>query len=389
MSSKTKQRKKSKSGSVQIKSSNDRLQLVFTCAGKRRYLTLGLSDNPFNRKQAQDKAFEIQRDIEYGQFDASNLEKYKIREGLTTDEPITPITPMPTVLTIWQGYFESKRCQLKPKTVEKYENFTRLFSKLGDMPIEDAMQVKADLLKVTTVHRVREALTFLNAATQWAYQHQLIASTPYVGMAKAMPRPRHRTDPQPDAFSQEEMEKVIEAFRNDQRRGRSYRHYATFVEFLFRVGCRPSEAVGLTWGAISLDCMTVHFTGSLVQVGNKRVYSEGSKNNQKRKISVSPDTQKLLLRIRPKNPAKDALVFPSVNGSAINYRNFSRRAWKSVVNPIKPDTTPYCCRDTFITLQLLKGVPTGVIAQWCDNSIAMIERHYLDKLKVAQLKPID
>lgn len=52
---------------------------------------------------------------------------------------------------------------------------------------------------------------------------------------------------------------------------------------------------------------------------------------------------------------------------------------------------PYSCRDTFtfITLQLLKGVPTGVIANWCDTSVQMIERHYLDKLKVSQLRPVD
>ena len=126
-----------------------------------------------------------------------------------------------------------------------------------------------------------------------------------------------------------------------------------------------------------------------MQIGNRRVRSEKSKNNRTRTLSVSQATQKLLLKIRPERPVQDALVFPSIDGDSINYRNFYRRAWKSVVNPIKPNTTPYSCRDTFITQQLLKGVPTGVIAQWCDTSVAMIERHYLDKLKIAQLSPID
>jgi integrase len=401
MYSKPRQRKKSKSGSVQVKISNDRLQLVFSFGGKRHYLSLGLSDNPFNRKQAQDKAFEIKKDIDYGQFDANNLEKYRISSSLATDEPVTPITPMPTVLTIWQGYFESKRRQLKPKTIEKYENFSRLFSKVGDLPIEDAMKVKEALekaledidkerkIKRKSTDRLRDALMYLNAATQWACKHKIISSTPYVGMASEIPRPRYITDPQPNAFSQEEMEQVFEAFRNDQRRGMNYRHYAPFVEFLFRVGCRPSEAVGLTWGSVSPDCGTIHFTGSLVQVGNRRVRSEKSKNNRTRTISVSRAAQELLLSIRPENPAQDALVFPSINGDSINYRNFARRAWKSVVDPIKPDTTPYSCRDTFITLQLVKGVPTGIIAQWCDTSVSVIERSYLDKLKLVQLRPTD
>jgi integrase len=40
-------------GSAQIKSSNDRLQLVFSYAGKRRYLSLGMRDTPLNRRVAE------------------------------------------------------------------------------------------------------------------------------------------------------------------------------------------------------------------------------------------------------------------------------------------------------------------------------------------------
>jgi integrase len=82
-------------------------------------------------------------------------------------------------------------------------------------------------------------------------------------------------------------------------------------------------------------------------------------------------------------------VFPSTDGDSINYRNFSRRAWSSVVDPIKPGTTPYSCRDTFITIQLLKGVPSTVIAKWCDTSTQMIDKNYADKLHLTQLRPLD
>jgi len=389
MYSKTRQRKKSKTGSVQLKLSNNRLQLVFSFGGKRHYLSLGLADTPYNHKQAQDKAFEIQRDMDYGQFDPNNLDKYKIGVSLTTVEPVTPITPMPTVLGIWKGYFDSKRRELKPKTIEKYENFTRLFAKLEDLSIEDSMQVKTELQKITTVARVRDALTYLNAATKWACKHKLIATTPYLGMANEMPKPKYMTDPQPNAFSEEEMNQVIEAFKNDKRPGMTYQHYAPLVEFLFRVGCRPSEAIGLNWGNISPDCDTIYFTGSLVQIGNQRVRSEGSKNNKTRKLAVSSRLQDLLLAIKPKNPNPESLLFPSPDGDSINYRNFSRRAWSNIVDPIKPETTPYCCRDTFITLQLLKGVPSTIIAKWCDTSTQMIDKSYADKLKLSQLRPMD
>jgi integrase len=389
MQTATKKRKKAKSGSVKVKASNNRLQLVFTWEGKRHYLSLGLTDNPYNRKLAQDKAFEIQRDIDYGQFDVTNLEKYKAVNGPVEPDAEETSKSVLGVMEIWQAYFESKRSQLKPKTIEKYENFSSLFTKVGDVPIENSLEVKAALQKVTTVARVRDGLVYLNAATQWAYKHSLMQSTPYVGMAKEMPKPRYVSDPNPNAFSQEEMEQIIEAFRNDERPGMTYRPYAAFVEFLFRVGCRPSEAIGLTWENVSSDCGTIHFTGALVQIRNRRVRSDGSKNNKTRSLAVSKATQELLQSIRPADCQPEDLVFPSHDGDSINYRNFSRRAWQAITKPIKPETTPYSCRDTFITLQLLKGVPTGVIAKWCDTSVQMIERHYLDKLKVAQLRPLD
>jgi inosine/xanthosine triphosphate pyrophosphatase family protein len=83
------------------------------------------------------------------------------------------------------------------------------------------------------------------------------------------------------------------------------------------------------------------------------------------------------------------LVFPSAKGKPINYNNFCNNAWNKLVDPIKPDTTPYSCRDTFITTQILKGVPESVIARWCDTSVEMIQQHYADFLKMLSLRPID
>ena len=62
MYSKVTQRRASK-GSVQIKDSNGRLQLVFSHAGKRHYLSLGLADNRINRKVAEAKAKSIEYNL--------------------------------------------------------------------------------------------------------------------------------------------------------------------------------------------------------------------------------------------------------------------------------------------------------------------------------------
>ena len=92
--------------------------------------------------------------------------------------------------------------------------------------------------------------------------------------------------------------------------------------------------------------------------------------------------------IKPEQYNPTDLVFPSPDGKPINYGNFSQRAWDSVVDPIsKRNTTPYSCRDTFITEQVNKGVPPALVAKWCDTSVGMIERHYYDN-SVAHILPM-
>ena len=92
--------RKAKSGSVQVKISNNRLQLVFSHGGKRHYFSTGLTDSPLHRKLAQDQAFQIQRDIEYGEFDPT-LEKYKPEMALTTVEPVAMLLTTLTMAELW------------------------------------------------------------------------------------------------------------------------------------------------------------------------------------------------------------------------------------------------------------------------------------------------
>ncbi|MDX2232283.1 MAG: tyrosine-type recombinase/integrase [Leptolyngbyaceae cyanobacterium bins.349] len=383
---------KNSKGSVGVESFQGRLRLrlpreLFN--GKQKYLSLGLPDTDINRRIAEAKANLIEADIRLERFDYT-LAKYGKQQSqaqLTVVETLKG-TSM-SIAQLWARFFEHKRSSLKPKTVEKYENLAILFDKLDGLDTSDALAVKKKLEDVTTIPRTKDGLMYISAACKWGVKHKLISSNPFEGMSQEMPQHKYITNPNPNAFSEEEREAVIEAFKNDRRKGMNYQKYAPFVEFLFLTGCRPSEAVGLRWKHISEDCASVSFEGALVQVRNKRVPSKGSKNNKVRKLSISSRVQSLLQSIKPEQANPEDLVFPSPDGGSINYRNFSRRAWSNVVKPIKPKTTPYCCRDTFITSQLLKGVPSAVIAKWCDTSTQMIDKNYADKLKLSQMRPMD
>lgn len=99
---------KASKGSVKIKVSNGRLQLVFSWGGKRRYLSLELSDSKTNRKLAEMKARAIELDIVSDNFDET-LEKYKpqsVRSRVVSASSVAPAQP--NLDELWTQYVEFK-----------------------------------------------------------------------------------------------------------------------------------------------------------------------------------------------------------------------------------------------------------------------------------------
>jgi hypothetical protein len=78
---------KARKGTVQIKVSNDRLQLVFSYSGKRHYISLGIPDSKANRKAAEAKAKLIESDIALDRFDLT-LTRYKLQKS-----DVSTVTP--------------------------------------------------------------------------------------------------------------------------------------------------------------------------------------------------------------------------------------------------------------------------------------------------------
>ena len=136
---------KASKGSVQIKLSNSRLQLVFSYEGKRRYLSLGLPDSKVNRNLARAKANLIESDLAYERFDPT-LDKYK-PQSFTTITPITPIasatTPKSSLADLWSNYMEFKRTQVSQSTVAKdYKKIESHIQKLPTKFLDDAIEIR-------------------------------------------------------------------------------------------------------------------------------------------------------------------------------------------------------------------------------------------------------
>ncbi|PIG94595.1 site-specific integrase [Gloeocapsopsis sp. IPPAS B-1203] len=345
-------------------------------------------------------ADQISLDLLNDVFDTS-LSKYKQKNQLVA---ITTEKVNLTTTQLFSKYLEFKQIGLKESTIHYLK--TSVYKYLEKCPyqaLDEALEVRQWLLDNTTNSMTKRILTHLNAATKWGIKYNLISlqSSLYEGMAQELPKHNWEKEPKPNAFNQEEKEAIIKSFEQHKGNfngrgvtGFGYCHYTALVKFLFFTGCRPSEAIGLTWGQIKHDCSQIIFSQSAVQLGNgKIIKSEGSKNSRyrnNRKFPCGSNLQNLLQSIRPESFEPSTLVFPSPKGKVINYANFSKTAWNKIVDSIvERETTPYSCRDTFMSEQVAKGVAPEIVARWTDSSADVIRKHYLDDKILEYLKPID
>jgi integrase len=351
--------------------------------GQRKFLSLGLQDNPIDRADADMKAALIRSDILKGQFDES-LDRYSPVSKRSNPDVVESIS------SIWDFYVNYKSAKLKESTIHYLR--TGLGRFIHDCPhqaVNTALLIRNWLLEQTTSSMVKRVLTHLNAAVNWAIKNNLckIAVSPFQGMASDLPKHQWEEDGSPNAFSNEEKKLFIQEIDNHPNPAIS--HYSNFIEFLFMTGCRPSEAIGIRHGDIDLRANYINFRGSIVRINGKAVRSRGSKNNKQRKFKINERLLSLILKLTINNSSSSELLFSGVKSDEIEYGYFSRNIWKPIATNIcNRKTTPYSARDTFITEQLTAGIPAAKVAAWCDTSISQIQKRYFDPNRVDDIKPV-
>lgn len=382
----TRSRKKSRTGSAQIRSSNNRLQIVFTFEGKRYFISTGLSDTPYSRKQAQDKALEVERDIAYGEFDPDNLDKYKAQAVLTTADPITAIpSSILDLPALWKRYSKARSSGKSPATVRMYgwvaNHLERCPHKL---PSED--QAIFDWLSANVpANSMRRVLMHLSACCKWAKKSGLIGSNPFEGRASEVKVKKSGSEEDEiNPFTRKERDRIIEAFKGN----RYYSHYAPLVEFLFFTGCRPSEAIALQWKHINHTAIT--FEQAVIYNGKGLVLKEGLKTQKSRRFPINAQLTQLLESLRPEGCKPESLVFPSPEGKFVDWHNFTNRAWRTVLKSLNKieHRNAYQTRHTFCSLCREADIPSIQLAKWVGNSAQMIDRVYakpVDHIAVPEL----
>jgi integrase len=343
--------------------------------GKPKRFALQLPATSENMAYGAQIATRINSDYSLGQFDDS-LARYKPKSAAI--EPVETLT----VSELWHKYCAYKSPKWKAKTKDYYLSI--LGHHVANMPQDwsKPLPIRAWLLEHTSEGMAVRILNTMQAIINWAIRCRLLPAqqNPFEQMGKDIGASQR---PSPaNAMSVDEVQQVVDAFYSSS----TWSHYGPYLEFLFLTGCRPSEAVGLCWEQISPDCRSITFDRSVVWINGKTVKNHLSKNNRAREFPCSDRLRDFLLSLRPVATRGNALVFGG--GKPIDYDQFSRIAWKRIVDPIlgRP-STPYSCRDSFITDQIAKGKPPAIIAKWVDNSIAMIEGKYLDVSAIRTIRP--
>jgi integrase len=378
--------KRQQTGSVGIEVIGSRLRLRLPrqaiTATITRYISTGLDSTPDNHKKLQVIAWDIERDIKADIF----TQTYQSYLDIFKPKPIPkPTTPKPTTLRLlWASYCDYKQPQLAATTYtqdycKKWANHIALLPQ----GLDDAIATRDSLLSRVSLDTAKRLLTLLAACCTWAVKSGLITANLFVGMAGDLKRPK--TDNTIDPFTATERDSILLAFQQHPK----YRHYHSFVKFLFLTGCRTGEAIALQWKHITADFSSIAFTESY---SSKLKARKCTKTGTTRKFPCNADLRGLLAAIKPKNAKPTDLVFTSPTGLPIDNSKFTSQVWKGckagkkTYKGILPSliasghVAAYRClyntRHTFITLMLSAGLTIPQVAKLVGNSPEIVLKHY-------------
>lgn len=139
-------------------------------------------------------------------------------------------------------------------------------------------------------------------------------------------------------------------------------YFGVLIDILAETGARESQVFKLT-----PDDLQDHLTAPRVMMPTSR--KGKNRKVEYRPLPISPRLAKVLRQQANGRPAHAAL-FARMWNLAHRFRPVVERLG------LEPEVTPYALRHSSIARQLLKGVPTRVVAAHHDTSVAMIEKNY-------------
>jgi len=319
-------------------------RLRWTINSKRYSISTGIKANDQQAmKRLNDTIKRIERDLKLG----------ALRERSYYKALINPKNKPLSLAEIFQRFTATRR-DLQPSTKKiVYGTVQRILDK-SQLTLDDADQLPKWLANQGySTHTIRKTLNRCNASLEWALEQNLIISNPLTGVKLPKTKRAKQTDP----FSQSEIRAILQAFQGT--------NYYSLVAFLLLTGCRPSEALALSWDKVNLPERFIEFDQALVAGELK----QGLKTQLRRKFPINDQLKELLMQIPRGN---GDLLFP------VNWSNF-RYFWKRTLQKIGVRyRSPYHLRSTFISEAIKQGLNPAIVAKIAGNSPLVIFRHYLE-----------
>ncbi|SKB14207.1 putative Phage integrase family protein [Planktothrix sp. PCC 11201] len=380
-------KKVSRTGRVSIESFKGSYRLRWTLQGKTHNLTIG-SISKESLKIAQTKSSQIDLDIALGQFD-STLVKYDSRKA--TQTTTAGKQPEHNLKTVWEQYKALMVGKVEATTQKTtWTQVDRCLASVSDPVLFNFNQASSLIVcllgkyKAGTLSRVFDDL---NAAFNLCNEIGTINETknPYSALKKrglidSDGESGNRTR---EAFSNQDLETIWEAFKNNRyvpnKSQFPHSYYYPFVQFCTLTGCRPEEAIALTWDDIKHESNRVWV--DFCKAFSKGVL-KGTKTGEVRLFPVN-DELKNYIESFPRIQNENNLIFPSVKGKYIDQHNFSSRRWRVIVTRLVADGAIerylpcYNLRHGYITHLARLGVDVATIGRICGTSPEMIVSHYL------------
>jgi integrase len=372
---------KNQKGTVSVENYKGRIRLRWRYQAKRYSLSLTAYSKQ-NLFQARILALEIEQDILTKLFDFT-LIKYGGKHPNSNKNSKSIV-----------AYFEDWVSFYKQMDCEKHTNYNstrNMLRKWGKITQENIVKkFNAETFCSKTYNR---RLTILKNFINWLIEQNVWIFNPLLSVNNK--KNKVIKNPNRTPFSEEEIHKILNAFKLNtacsSHSNFKHSHYYPFIYFIFKTGCRPSEAVGLRVSSIDVKneiimikevlARTIKHTSSLHRV---------RKETKNGKIRMLPLTQDLVDVLMPliNNKLADDLVFLSPKGKAIDDKNFQSRIFRQVLN--KLEISPrvlYACRHTFGSRCIDSGLSPVMTAFLMGNSPEVALKNYTHQIQIPKNLP--
>jgi len=372
---------KNQKGTVSVENYKGRIRLRWRYQAKRYSISLTAYSKQ-NLFQARILALEIEQDILTNMFDFT-LIKYGGKDA----NPNKNSKSIVANFEDWVSFYKQMDCE-KHTNYNSTRNMLRKWNQVSQNNI--VKKFNAEIFCSSTYNR---RLTILKSFVNWLIEQRVWTFNPLLSVDNK--KNKSIKNPNRTPFTEDEIRRILDAFKQNTACSShsNFKHsdYYPFIYFIFKTGCRPSEAVGLRVSSVNLENQTITIKEVLARtIKHTSALQRIRKETKNGKIRTLPLTEDLSAVLTPVliNKHPDDLVFLSPKSKAIDDKNFQARIFRQVLNKLAiPPRVLYACRHTFGSRCIDSGLSPVMTAFLMGNSPEVALKNYTHQLQIPKELP--